>query len=103
MKAPKTRRYTNAIFHLWALQQAAAIREHSWLDVDTTNLTEELGYLAAAQVNAMESQLRRLFWHMLKISINPNGTRARGTTRSRMQSKICMIFSRKAHRYVKKR
>src|SRR5260370_31009142 len=64
-------------YYTWALVNAAAIRERRLKDVDLDNLAAEIEDLGKSQESALESHLKVLQLHLLKLQYQP-----RRTTRS---------------------
>jgi hypothetical protein len=58
-------------FSLWVAAQVEALRAARFADLDLPNVIEELDGLAKRDRSAMQSQLRRLFLHMLKLRYQP--------------------------------
>jgi len=64
-------------YYTWALVNAAAIRERRLEDVDLDNVAAEIEDLGKSQESALESHLKVLLLHLLKLQYQP-----RRTTRS---------------------
>lgn len=58
-------------FYSWLMEQARAVREGRWGAVDRENLAEEIESLGAEQFNKLESALRVLLLHILKMDRQP--------------------------------
>lgn len=58
-------------FALWLSQQAAAVREGRWADVDRENVAEELEALGRSEFKAFVSALARIMQHLLKWRHQP--------------------------------
>jgi len=61
----------DADFALWAESQAAALREGRFLDLDVTNLAEEVEDLARRDRHKLRSRLTVLAVHVLKLIYQP--------------------------------
>lgn len=59
-------------FHLWLEEQAQALQESRYGDLDIENLVEELESLGRADKNAVLSHLRVLLLHLLKWQYQPD-------------------------------
>jgi hypothetical protein len=64
-------------YYTWALVNAATIRERRLEDVDLDNVAAEIEDLGKSQESALESHLKVLLLHLLKLQYQP-----RRTTRS---------------------
>ncbi len=64
-------------YYTWALVNAAAIRERRLEDVDLDNVAAEIEDLGKSEESALESHLKVLLLHLLKLQYQP-----RRTTRS---------------------
>src|SRR6266852_5961163 len=58
-------------YYSWALVNAAAIRERRLKDVDLDNLAAEIEDLGKSQESALESHLKVLLLHLLKLQYQP--------------------------------
>src|SRR6266851_3366583 len=58
-------------YYTWALVNAAAIRERRLKDVDLDNLAAEIEDLGKSQESALESHLKVLLLHLLKLPYQP--------------------------------
>ncbi len=58
-------------YYTWALVNAAAIRERRLKDVDLDNLAAEIEDLGKSQESALESHLKVLLLHLLKLQYQP--------------------------------
>src|SRR5260370_25863500 len=58
-------------YYTWALVNAAAIRERRLNDVDLDNLAAEIEDLGKSQESALESHLKVLLLHLLKLQYQP--------------------------------
>lgn len=54
-------------YYTWALVNAAAIRERRLEDVDLNNVAAEIEDLGKSQESALESRLKVLLLHLLKL------------------------------------
>jgi len=55
----------------WAEEQARAVREGRWDDIDRDNVAEEIESVGRAEFNSLVSALRVLLRHMLKWDHQP--------------------------------
>ena len=58
-------------YYTWALVNAAAIRERRLEDADLDNVAAEIEDLGKSQESALESHLRILLLHLLKLQYQP--------------------------------
>ncbi len=58
-------------FYLWTRDQAAAIRDGRWPDLDALHLAEEVEDLGNEQRNAVRSRVRTAIEHLLKLQVSP--------------------------------
>jgi len=58
-------------YYTWALVHAAAIRERRLDDVDLDNVAAEIEDLGKSQESALESHLKVLLLHLLKLQYQP--------------------------------
>jgi uncharacterized protein DUF29 len=58
-------------YYTWALVNAAAIRERRLEDVDLDNVAAEIEDLGRSQESALESHLKVLLLHLLKLQYQP--------------------------------
>jgi hypothetical protein len=58
-------------FVLWSKQQAAALREGRFADLDLSNLSEEIEALARSDRRELRSRLTVLQMHLLKLEYQP--------------------------------
>jgi hypothetical protein len=56
---------------LWAQEQAAALADRRWADLDVGNLAEEIGDLSRSLDHALVSHLKVLLAHLLKREFQP--------------------------------
>lgn len=68
---PKAAALYERDFYLWTRDQAAAIRDGRWRDLDVPNLAEEVEDLGRAQRNAVRSRARIAIEHLLKLQFSP--------------------------------
>ena len=61
-------------YYTWALVNAAAIRERRLEDVDLDNVAAEMEDLGKSQESALESHLKVLLLHLLKLQYQPRRT-----------------------------
>ncbi len=61
-------------FALWAQEQAAALREGRFADVDIENVSEEIESLARRDRSELRSRLTKLMLHLLKFEYQPGKT-----------------------------
>lgn len=54
-------------FHVWAQQQAAAIRAQDWKNVDWEHLAEEVETLGASDRRELENRITTIIEHLLKL------------------------------------
>lgn len=59
-------------FYTWLLDQASQLRRHRYSSLDWNNLAEELEATALSEERGLESQLERLFGHLLKWAYQPD-------------------------------
>jgi Domain of unknown function DUF29 len=62
-------------YHLWAQEQARALRDHRLDQIDWENLAEEVDDLARRDADALEGQCETLIDHLLKIAFAPESFR----------------------------
>jgi hypothetical protein len=60
-------------FYAWTQEQAALLREGAVLELDLTNLAEEIESLGKSDRRALASHLRTLVMHLLKWQYQPGG------------------------------
>jgi hypothetical protein len=70
-KAKRTTAGYEQDFHRWALDQAAALEEKRWSEVDWENVAEEIESLGRNNRQALETNLEILIAHLLKCLIQP--------------------------------
>jgi hypothetical protein len=58
-------------FTLWAEEQAAALREGRFVDLDVPHLLEEIDDLSNRKRDAIRSQLKPIAAHLLKFQYQP--------------------------------
>ena len=63
-------------FYTWTQTQAQALRAKDWAAVDIEHVAEEIADLGQSIENAIDSQLIRILFHLLKLREDP-GSRAR--------------------------
>jgi hypothetical protein len=56
---------------LWAEEQATALRARRLEDLDTENLAAEIGALTARDMRAIQSHMRSIMLHSLKLKYQP--------------------------------
>ena len=56
----------------WSQEQARALRDGKWSEVDRENVAEEIESLGRTEFNKLESALRLLLIHMLKWDHQPS-------------------------------
>jgi len=61
----------DADYHLWAMRQAALLRDGRLAELDLANLAEEIGDLGRSQKNEIRSRFRVLLTHLLKWRYQP--------------------------------
>jgi hypothetical protein len=59
-------------FVRWAEEQAAALREGRFLDLDLPNLSEEIEALSRSDRRELGSRLTILLMHLIKLAIQPD-------------------------------
>jgi hypothetical protein len=77
-------------FAAWAEQQARALRERRWEDVDLEHVAEEIESMGSEQESKLESYLEILILHLLKwqfqpIRRNPSWRRSMAFSRARIE------------------
>jgi Domain of unknown function DUF29 len=65
-------------FYTWTQAQAAALRAKDWAALDVAHLAEEIADLGQSIEHAIESQLERLLFHLLKWRYDPARRPRRG-------------------------
>jgi hypothetical protein len=65
-------------FYAWTRQQAQALRAKDFAALDLAHLAEEIDDLGTNIEHAIESQLERLLFHLLKLAYDPNPRPRRG-------------------------
>jgi Domain of unknown function DUF29 len=68
--APARADYARDVY-TWSQEQARAIREGRWDDIDRENVAEEIESVGRAEFNSLVSALRVLMTHMLKWDHQP--------------------------------
>ena len=58
-------------FYRWSLEQSKFLKQGEYSKLDTVNLIEEIEALGRNERRALESQIRRLLMHLLKIEYQP--------------------------------
>jgi hypothetical protein len=58
-------------FAQWAEEQAAALADRRWADLDVDHLVEEVGDLSRSLDHALTSHLKVLLGHLLKLEFQP--------------------------------
>ena len=58
-------------FYAWTQQQAAALRAKDWAALDRAHVAEEIEDVGHSVRFAVESQLARLLFHLLKRRYDP--------------------------------
>jgi hypothetical protein len=61
----------NEDFHGWLLDQAAVLRTRDFEALDCEHLAEELELMAARERREMQSELKNLLLHLLKLKFEP--------------------------------
>jgi hypothetical protein len=56
-------------FYLWALHNAAALREGRLADLDTQNLAEEIESMAGRERRELQSRITQILEHLLKLRL----------------------------------
>jgi Domain of unknown function DUF29 len=74
-------------FNQWAIDQAAAIRDKRWHDLDVQNLAEEVESMGNQERRELASRLAALIWHLLKWQYQPSNRGASWQTTIRAQRK----------------
>ena len=69
-------------FTLWAEEQAAALREGRFADLDMPHLLEEIDDLSNRKRDALLSRLIKIELHLLKLKYQPEPLRGHGAARS---------------------
>jgi hypothetical protein len=69
--APARADYARDIYS-WSQEQARAIREGRWDDIDRDNVAEEIESVGRTEFNSLVSALRVLMLHMLKWDHQPD-------------------------------
>jgi hypothetical protein len=65
-------------FYAWTQTQAAALRAKDWAALDLEHLAEEIEDVGNSVRFAIESQMVRLLWHLLKLRHDPATRPRRG-------------------------
>ena len=65
-------------FYAWTQQQAQALRAQDWAALDLEHLAEEVEDVGNSVRFALESQLVRLLFHLLKLAYDPATRPRRG-------------------------
>jgi hypothetical protein len=68
--APARANYARDVY-TWSQEQARAIREGRWDDIDRDNVAEEIESVGRTEFNSLVSALRVLMLHMLKWDHQP--------------------------------
>ena len=68
--APAPADYARDVY-TWSQEQARAIREGRWADIDRENVAEEIESVGRTEFNTLVSALRVLMLHMLKWDHQP--------------------------------
>ena len=74
-------------FNQWAIDQAAAIRDKRWDDLDVQNLAEEVESMGNQERRELASRLAVLIGHLLKWQYQPSNRGASWQTTIRAQRK----------------
>ena len=61
-------------FYSWSLRQADLLRAGRLQEIDVENLIEELESLGRAQASALQSSLRVILLHLLKLRYQPGSS-----------------------------
>ena len=70
-------------FYSWAFQQAELLRAGQFSKMDIENVAEEMETLGRSEASSLQSSLRLIIAHLLKISTSPRNRPRVGRTRSR--------------------
>jgi hypothetical protein len=65
-------------FYTWTQEQAHALRQKDWSALDLEHLAEEIADVGNSVRFAIESQLVRLLFHLLKLQADPSTRPHRG-------------------------
>ena len=58
-------------FYKWSLEQSSLLKKKEYAKLDIDNLIEEIEALGRTEKRALESQIKRLLMHLLKIKYQP--------------------------------
>ncbi|MDQ2909094.1 MAG: DUF29 domain-containing protein [Candidatus Eremiobacteraeota bacterium] len=61
----------DADFVLWLEEQGRALRQQRWADLDVPNLVEEVEALASSQRRELDSRIKVVLVHLLKLAHQP--------------------------------
>jgi hypothetical protein len=76
----------DADFALWAEDQAAALREGRFADLDMAHLLEEIDDLSNRKRDAIRSRLKQITAHLLKLQFQPDRATDSWETTVRVQA-----------------
>lgn len=87
-------------FYLWLEEQAQALQEDRYADLDIENLVEELEALGWAEKNAVLSHLRVLLLHLLKWQYQPRRTSSWINTIDTQRDELDLRLTATLRRYL---
>jgi hypothetical protein len=59
-------------FHVWAVKNAALLRQGRWAEIDVEHIAEELDDMGRSERNEIENYLINLLFHLLKWKYQPD-------------------------------